>query len=1034
MIHLFNWRNNRWLPVHGLLLLLLYLPGLYAQSNELKITRYTESDGISSNIIRCILQDSRGMLWLGTPDGLNYYDGYSFNTLRKSSADINSIRGNFITKLVEDQVGDIWIGYLSGGISCYNIATGTFRHYPLKEYSSSDHSKVGEITMLFIDQQNEVWIGVHQRGLYKLDKKNGAYTQYHLVNEKGIPLNTSTTKTYNTIYAALEDVPGELWLATHAGLYHFNSRGNTMRQVRNKPLSETLQNKELFLSIAKEGKLIWLGSWSGGLGCYNTENEEWKHFSYAPFSPTTNIIPAMLLQPGDSIMIVSDDAGVGFFNKSTQKFSFINSDDGSTSADYKSIYKDKASNTWIASSRGLIKIWNASGQFNFTPVASQISTNKDQYSVSNIFENERFLLIGTYYANGLRIRQKKTGRQISLAFDVLAGEERNLLVTDIKEDARGTIWVLTRDFIYYLDEAEMRLKKHRQPALFSAKLKSNFLIRMQEDNEGRLWIASLRNGLFVYDIETDTYVHHYTPESQHIEYIPSRYISSIHKDESGTLWVGGSNGFLGRVETETGMIKPVATYFSAPDVNVNTVYDLSSTGSHKLWVATDVGLLQYNTQSAEAVFVKSYTSENGITSDMVRSICKAGDGNIWCITQTSLCRFNPANESVANYGFDDGLENPAIGNRVHTVANGQLAIGTEGGYYLFDPAALDKLQRPTPILITSFNVNGQQRYYGSELGKTGRVELGPSENLFSFEFASIDFNKTGKQRYAYTLEGVDAGWNNTFNRSAGYANIQPGHYIFKVRAIGGTDQQDSETVAVPIHIAGYFYKTTWFMLLVAAAFFMLMYLVYHLRLRNQRRLYQLQNKAGLLEKEKAMVMYESLKQQLNPHFLFNSLTSLSSLIRINQKLAGEFLDGLSKTYRYILNNREKELVPLSEEIQFSEAYIKLQKTRFENALQVHFNVREEYYHMKIAPVTLQNLLENAIKHNIVTDEDPLVIDVFTDDHQHLIVQNNLNKKPYVETSNRQGLASMKSLYLYLSDREIVVLQTPDHFIVKIPLL
>lgn len=1033
MNSLFFWMNNRFLPMQWLLLLLLYVPGLFAQSNELKMSRYTEADGLSSNIIRSLLQDSRGMLWIGTPDGLNYYDGYSFNTLRKNSADTNTIRSNFICKLAEDQVGDIWIGYLTGGVSCYNIATGVFKHYPLKEYNSSDHNKLGEITMLYIDQQNEVWIGVQQKGLYKLDKRTGAYAQYHLLNEKGNPLNTSTSKAYNTVYAAYEEAPGILWLATHAGLYHFNSKSTLMQQVRNKPLHETVENRELFLSIAKENDLIWLGSWSGGLGCYNTKTKEWKHFSYGPFSSTSNVISGILLQPGDSILVVSDDRGVGFFNKVTQKFHFVKNYGENSLADYKGIYRDKANNTWIASSRGLVKIWNSSQQFRFTSVPAPISTNKNQYSISSIFENQRFLLLGTYYANGLRVQDKKTGRQISLAFEILPGEENNLQVTDIKEDSKGNIWILTRDYIYYLDVIELRLKKHRQPALFSSKLKSNFFIRMEEDGAGKLWIASLRNGIFVYDIESDTYVHHYTPESQHIEYIPSRYISSIHKDETGTLWIGGNNGFLGRVESETGMIKPVTCYFPQLDVNVNTVYDISSTGDHKLWVGTDVGLLQYNTKNKEPQFVKNYTSENGITSDMVRSIRRAADGNIWCITQTSLCRFNPANESVANYGFDDGLENPAVGYGIYTVANGQLAIGTEGGYYLFNPAALDKLQRPTPILITSFNVNGQQRYYGNELGTKGRVELGASENLFSFEFASIDFNKNGKQRYVYMLEGVDAGWNNTYNRSAAYTNLQPGSYTFKLRAIGGTNQQDSDTVTVPIYIAGYFYKTTWFMLLVAGVLFTVMYIIYHLRLRNQRRLYQLKNKAGLLEKEKAMVMYENLKQQLNPHFLFNSLASLSSLIRINQKLAGEFLDGLSKTYRYILNNREKELVPLSEELQFSETYIKLQKTRFGNALQVNINVREEYWHMKIAPVTLQNLLENAIKHNIVTDEDPLLIDIHTDDN-NLIVQNNLNKKTFVETSNRQGLASMKSLYLYLSNREMVVLETGDHFIVKIPLL
>ena len=180
-------------------------------------------------------------------------------------------------------------------------------------------------------------------------------------------------------------------------------------------------------------------------------------------------------------------------------------------------------------------------------------------------------------------------------------------------------------------------------------------------------------------------------------------------------------------------------------------------------------------------------------------------------------------------------------------------------------------------------------------------------------------------------------------------------------------------------------------------------------------------------------MYENLKQQLNPHFLFNSLTSLSSLIRLDQKLAGNFLDSLSKTYRYILKNRENELVPLAEEIRFAQNYVRLQQTRFETGLEVRINIDEQVQHLKIVPVTLQNLIENAIKHNVIDDERPLLIEVINDGPV-LIVRNNLQRKNFVETSNKQGLANLQSLYHYLTDRPVEIVQDEKSFIVKIPLL
>jgi LytS/YehU family sensor histidine kinase len=189
----------------------------------------------------------------------------------------------------------------------------------------------------------------------------------------------------------------------------------------------------------------------------------------------------------------------------------------------------------------------------------------------------------------------------------------------------------------------------------------------------------------------------------------------------------------------------------------------------------------------------------------------------------------------------------------------------------------------------------------------------------------------------------------------------------------------------------------------------------------------------LLEKEKTQVMYENLKQHLNPHFLFNSLASLSSLIRIDQQLAGDFLERMSKIYRYILKNKDNETVPLADELKFVDLYIQLQKTRFEKGLEINLNIDEEHHHRKIAPVTLQNLVENAIKHNVADPESPLIIDLFIE-NDYLVVRNNLQRKSFVETSNKQGLANMESLYRYLSGKPLIIAADENYFTVKIPLI
>ena len=271
------------------------------------------------------------------------------------------------------------------------------------------------------------------------------------------------------------------------------------------------------------------------------------------------------------------------------------------------------------------------------------------------------------------------------------------------------------------------------------------------------------------------------------------------------------------------------------------------------------------------------------------------------------------------------------------------------------------------------------------------------------------------------------------NAEATFSDLSPGKYTFKVIAKTSDSSWRSNEKTLRFHIKAPFYKTWWFIALIAALLLSITAYILNSRIKNIRNIDRLQSMAQLLEKEKTAVMYENLKQHLNPHFLFNSLTSLGSLIRINPREAGDFLDKMSKVYRYILKNKDNETVPLSEELRFVELYIQLQQTRFGDGLKIQINIPEESLHRKIAPVTLQNLVENAIKHNIADIDDPLFIQLYIKE-DYLIVENKLNRKSYVETSNKQGLNSMISLYKFLSNRPLIVSEREGSWVVKIPLI
>ncbi len=190
--------------------------------------------------------------------------------------------------------------------------------------------------------------------------------------------------------------------------------------------------------------------------------------------------------------------------------------------------------------------------------------------------------------------------------------------------------------------------------------------------------------------------------------------------------------------------------------------------------------------------------------------------------------------------------------------------------------------------------------------------------------------------------------------------------------------------------------------------------------------------AERFEKEKAEMKYHHLKNQVNPHFLFNALTSLDALIKSDPDLASRYVGHMAKVYRYVLEHKEREVVPLKIELEFIRHYLSLQKIRFGESLQIYTAVSEGVEEKGIVMVTLQLLIDNAIKHNEIHSQFPLQIEIFDKD-DYLVVKNKKQIRK-VMTSNKQGLLQLIELYEYLSDRPVLIQDEGEHFIAKVPLL
>ena len=204
----------------------------------------------------------------------------------------------------------------------------------------------------------------------------------------------------------------------------------------------------------------------------------------------------------------------------------------------------------------------------------------------------------------------------------------------------------------------------------------------------------------------------------------------------------------------------------------------------------------------------------------------------------------------------------------------------------------------------------------------------------------------------------------------------------------------------------------------------------HLTAANQ----DLKLKSEQQEKENLLSRFETLKNQVNPHFLFNSLNVLSSLVHEDPNLAEDFIGKLTKVYRYVLDLKDQVLVPLEEELAFIKSYFFLHQIRFGNKLRLYVQIPEEDRNRFLPPLTLQLLVENAIKHNMITHDNPLTIEMYTEDAQYFVVKNNFQPRQESVASTGIGIQNLKARYQFLSEFQPSFSREGDFYLAKVPLL
>ncbi|MFT7451014.1 MAG: ligand-binding sensor domain-containing protein/two-component sensor histidine kinase [Patescibacteria group bacterium] len=920
----------------------------WAQSTQLQ--HFTGKEGLAQSQVYCLLEDQRGYLWLGTQGGgLNRFDGKSFRNWRTKDGLPNS----FVDALYESQDGVLWVGTKNG--------LSSFDGFKFKNHKPDKNRDIA-ITSILQKEENILWIGT-SRGLYTFEKgkwalvpgiKRSLRVNHIFQNERGLWVSTSrglrrilngeiTNYDYNKniatkkIECVNEDQDGTMWIGTSDdGIYLIDKEESIIKM----PAVE-MSAKHIQSIFRDQFNNMWLGSQREGITIWSPSDSSYQYLNRSTGLLRNDI--RSLLQDKWGHTWIGTPGGLSRYagQQFGQQMLNPNSNDNSVYA----LFEDQEKNIWLsASSKGLAKL-NGRELTHY----GQDSGFVDLRCKALFIDREQRLWVGAE-PRGLALYDGST-----FQFFKEADGFKSRYVKEVLQDTSGVIWIATADDgIYKMEEKDtlvfettmivdslegkasgfkMRTdtisKKYFGINKFKkSPLRGAYVYDLLLDNQQRLWVATRSQGLAC--IVNDSIIFKLNKSNG----FPDNHIRSLARQDDDFLWLGTANSGILRVDLQN-MTSPPEQISEVDGLNANNVYALLLDGEDKLWAGAGKGvdLITLN-DAKELKAIQHFDKTDGFAGIEMctNSILKDSQGRIWFGTVNGLMQYLP------NLKKENSV--PPV---VHISA---IRIGYQ--------------------LLKESEYHSFSKSWG---GAIDGLILPHNENQLSFEFQAVNQAKPDQIFYEYFLEGWDKKWLGPYrqNAPANYSNLDPGKYTFRVRASSGDGQYGKEKVSWSFVIKLPFWKTNFFYLLCFLASLLLLFLLAQLYARRIRR--QAAAKTERLETEKTILELEqkALQLQMNPHFIFNVLNSIQSLIsQKDERTARYFLAKFSKLMRSILENSREERIPLEQEIETLEHYLSVERFSRDDQFdyEIYIDPKLDVESIMMAPMLLQPFLENAIIHGV----------------------------------------------------------------------
>lgn len=933
------------------------------------------------------VQDLQGYMWFAYYGGLHRFDGYHYTSYFHDPLNPNSLAANDLEAVYADHKGFIWISFYEGnGLDRLEPITGVFTHF--RHNLKNKNSLVNDTVLAILeDHEGLIWVGT-RGGLDRLSMQTGVFTHY-----QHNPADT-TSLSFNVVHTLYEDKQGTLWIGTgspfipefpgrEGGLNRYDPKSGTFRRYQHDRKNEQslIDNRVKAIFEDSQGT-FWVGTAGDGLHTMNRKQGTFTRYRYDSTRPEKLSRPAQKSASwaDDQITFITEDASGAIWIGTL--FNGLNRYDPKTK---KTIHFPPLMNKetgeppdhfwWASNSRdGILWIGSWSRTIRVDPWQKRVPYVTINRAVSSIFEDAS----GVRWYGCRRGLLREEGTQPdhnALQDELLIQAVSHNLIVSMYQDHQKILWVGTDSGLCRYDREKQSFIRYL-PDLgnYSSLVRSgNWIDDIYEDRHGSFWVGT-QKGLYKMDRERGTFAR-YLNNPADTTSLGNKQAWRIYEDHSGYLWIGTVKGGLVRLSLQTGAYQRF--------LNGAEVSSLLEDADGVLWVGTLDGL--YRSNSSHNGFSRFISTTTETVKDVaIRGLLEDNQKALWVNTRMGILRINQQRNEVfiynETYGVNTSRFNFIVG--YHKAKSGELFFGDLVGYYAFFPEQLTGNAKPPEIVIHSFSLADKPVVVGRDgpllqpLAQTTTIRLQHNQNVFSFGFTGLHYSAPEANRHMFMLEGLDNEWRKAGEeKMAYYYNVPPGHYIFRVRA-SNSDGVWAEKKIVVIVLPPW-WRTWWATILFAFLLAGLIYALVQYRINKIRMQHEI-----VLQKHRAIELeMQALRAQMNPHFIFNSLSSINRFILQNDKpKASEYLTKFARLVRLILQNSGASLIPFESELESLRLYLELEAVRFNFHFEYRVTISDELDIdiLKVPPLLFQPFAENAIWHGLMHKEEKghLEIDLF----------------------------------------------------------